>query len=721
MFRSSSSRPHGALALLGLVLAGLHGCGGGTGIDSTGNKTYALGGTVVGLGVGSQVVLLSGAGTQATITANGGFRFPGGLAENTKYAVSVFAQPAGQTCTLSQETGTVAKTDVTTVQVGCRDARYAISGSLTGLPSGLSVTLSDGPQSTLVVSSNGTFVMPVRRNELDKYNVTVTSQSPGVTCTVSKATGDVAKADVSDIGVTCATATLAVAGTVTGLAIGSPLTLRLNDTTALDVTGNGNFAFPATVKYGGSFAVTVAAQPNGQTCTVSNGSGINLSANVTQVQVTCSALRYAVGGQVVGLTSAGSGATLLLRNNGADDFTVPSTGPFTFPTPVAHGAAYSVTVGRQPAGQTCSVSDGSASAISSVVTSVRVQCLGYVWRTGLMAGTGTAGGVDGAGLQASFNAPVALAMDPWSRLLVADMGASRIRRVDLPQGVVSTIAGTPVPGFADSAVGLAASFHGPSGVAVDAQGNVYIADTANHAIRRISVLDGSVSTVAGSGQAGAVDGTGSAARFNSPRGLALDRDGTLIVADTGNHVLRRVTPQGVVTRLAGVFGSRGRTDGPSNSALFNGPTAVAVDAAGTIYVADTQNSLIRALTVSGAGGTAGAASASVVTVAGGDSSGSQDGEGAFASFLQPMGIAVDPTGTLYVADTGNHLIRQVQMTGTVGSVLTIAGSGRAGRNEGVGVQAEFSSPSGILVSPSGVLYLTELGGQRIRFLFRASN
>ena len=203
----------------------------------------------------------------------------------------------------------------------------------------------------------------------------------------------------------------------------------------------------------------------------------------------------------------------------------------------------------------------------------------------------------------------------------------------------------------------------PQGAAVDSAGNVYIADTFNHTIRRITP-GGVVTTLAGlAGNVGNADGTGSAARFNSPRGVAVDSGGTVYVGDTNNHTIRKIAPGGVVTTLAGFPGSSGTTDATGNNARFNQPRGIAVDGAGVLYVADTNNHTIRKIT----------AGAVVTTLAGlAGTSGNTDATGNAARFNGPRGVAVDSAGTLYVADTNNNRIRQVTAAAVV---TTLAGGG----------------------------------------------
>jgi sugar lactone lactonase YvrE len=215
---------------------------------------------------------------------------------------------------------------------------------------------------------------------------------------------------------------------------------------------------------------------------------------------------------------------------------------------------------------------------------------------------------------------------------------------------VSTLAGGSEAGYVD-AQGGKAFFRTPANLAVDKEGNIYVADTNNHRIRLIRP-DGTVSTLAGSTErgyvAGYADGPAGQAKFNGPRGVAVDAKGNVYVADTGNHCIRVISPAGQVTTLAGGR-QPGYADGQGDQARFNYPTDIAIDATGNSYVADTANHAIRKITPAGL----------VSTVAGNGTPGDADGSPKAAQFRAPEGIAVDSQGNVYVADTGNHRIRKI--------------------------------------------------------------
>ncbi|MNY10448.1 Serine/threonine-protein kinase PknD [compost metagenome] len=304
--------------------------------------------------------------------------------------------------------------------------------------------------------------------------------------------------------------------------------------------------------------------------------------------------------------------------------------------------------------------------------------------------------------------PGGVTIDASGNLYVTDTYNHAIRKVT-PAGVVTTLAGaypTATAGFQDGD-GSSARFNTPVGIVLDASGsNLYVADSLNHAIRKVRLSDGDTRTLAGAyptKATGFVNETGAAARFNTPRGLAIDATGNLYVADSSNHAIRMVTSAGVVTTHAG-SGTSGFTDGATSSAKFNNPAGVAMDATGNVYVADYLNHAIRKIT----------AQSGVTTLAGSYptvSAGSVNGTGTGAKFNQPWSLATDTSGNLYVADKNNHLIRKVTPAGLV---TTFAGA-NSGFVNGVGSVAAFSSPEAIVFDAArGVFYVADAFNHAIR-------
>lgn len=279
------------------------------------------------------------------------------------------------------------------------------------------------------------------------------------------------------------------------------------------------------------------------------------------------------------------------------------------------------------------------------------------------------GSTDAVGTAARFYTPYGAAYDANGNAYVTDNSNHTVRKVTAA-GEVTTIAGAAgVSGSADGTggVGGTARFNSPTGIAVDAAGNIYVSDYNNHTIRKISADYTQVTTVAGAaGVGGDTNGPAANARFSNPDGLAVDTAGNLYVADTGNSIIRKITAStGAVSTLAGSSGINGAQDGTGTAARFDLPTGVAVDASGNVYVTDLINHTIRKVTSAGV----------VTTFAGtAGSSGSTNGTGAAARFKEPYGIAIDSAGNLYVTDYANSLVRKVTPAGVVSTLAGTAGS-----------------------------------------------
>ncbi|WP_259070618.1 NHL repeat-containing protein [Mucilaginibacter sp. X4EP1] len=317
--------------------------------------------------------------------------------------------------------------------------------------------------------------------------------------------------------------------------------------------------------------------------------------------------------------------------------------------------------------------------------------------TTTFAGSGYPASVDSTGLAAAFNEPAAIVIDAAGNLYVADSGNNEIRKIT-PSGTVITIAGSVNKGSTNG-IGIAASFANPLGIAIDVSGNLYVADSGNNLIRKMTSA-GVVTTLAGSGAVGALNGPGATATFNNPCGVTVDLAGNVYVADAGNNLIRIITPTGMVSTLAG-NAFAGATNGSGATASFNNPQGLTIDATGNLYVADGGNHLIREINPSGA----------VTTFAGSGNTGYTNGTLLTASFNEPDAVAFDAGGNMYIADEGANMIRKVTSNGTIS---TIAGNGAIGFVNGTGNTITFNEPAGVVADNSGNLYVCDYGNSVIR-------
>lgn len=653
-------------------------------------NAYRLGGSVSGLTT-SGLVLANGADMLSVASGSTSFTLPAPVASGSSYAVTVQTQPAGQSCNVGNGSGQIGVADVTNVALSCTDQPFTVGGSISGLAtSGL--VLANGSDTLTVAAGATTFTLPAPVNYGAPYAATVQTQPTGLTCSVAHGAGTMGAANVTNVALTCATNGYSVSGTISGLTATGLVLANGSDTLGV-ASGSASFAMGQPVAYGGAYVVTVQIQPAGQTCSVANGAGTMGAAQVTNVAITCSANSYTLGGSISGLANAG-----LVLANGSDTLAVAANATsFTMPAPVAYGASYAVTVATKPNWLTCSETNSTGTMGAAAVSNVAVSCTPSV-HVSTVAGSGAAGVTDAPGTAAQFDSPSGVAVDADGNVYVADWYNHKIRKIS-PSGVVTTLAGSGNNGDVDG-TGSAAEFSYPFAVVVDAAGNLYVTDEGNNKIRKITPA-GVVSTFAGSGWYGHADGPGSAAEFDSPEGLALDANGNLYVADRENHIIRKITPAGVVTTLAG-SGSQSSADGLGTAASFNAPSGVAVDGSGNVYVAELFGHKVRKVSAAGA----------VSTLAGSGTQGSTDGTGTAASFDYPAGIAVDTGGTLYVSTYGGNRVRRVTPAGVV---TTFAGTGSPGSTDGTGLAASFNGPIGLaLDAAGGKLYVADSDGHKIR-------
>ena len=318
---------------------------------------------------------------------------------------------------------------------------------------------------------------------------------------------------------------------------------------------------------------------------------------------------------------------------------------------------------------------------------VKVDYENYVFS--LLAG-GSEGSKDGVGAAAAqFKWPHGLAVDAAGNVFVADRGNHLIRKITR-DGTVSTLAGSPEKYGRVDGIGDAARFWYPVGMAVDTSGNVYVADSSGQAIRKVTST-GAVSTLAGTPETATRKlGFGDVEHFHNPTGVAVDKDGNVFVADSNNFVIRKIAPDGTVTTAAGLPGTEGTTDGEAKAARFVAPTGVTLDGKGNLYVSDKLT--IRKIDTRGV----------VSTLAGSrDQAGNTDGAGSAARFANPIAIASDSAGNVYVADSGNKNIRKITPGG---AVKTLRDSGN---------ESPFIKPVAVAVDDNSQIYVADEDGFRI--------
>ncbi len=400
--------------------------------------------------------------------------------------------------------------------------------------------------------------------------------------------------------------THAIGGTLAGLTSGS-LVLQLNSGDDLKLSADGKFSFASSLVEGSAYQVSVRTQPLWQFCTVRHGSG-HARADMTEVAVHCAEAQATV------TTLAGSGTEGQLDGDGL-------AAEFARPRGVKVDAAGNL-----------------------YVTDTRYKLIRKI------SPSGTVTTVAGSGGGGTLSDPFDLALDAMGNMYVTELLGNTVRKVT-PAGVVSTLAGSGSFSSVDGN-GTSASFNQPSGIAFDTQGNLLVGDSQGQKIRKIAP-DLEVSTLAGSGVQGTGDGTGTGATFSVPAGIAMDATGNLFVTEFGSHVIRKITPLGEVTTPFGTRSVSGSVDGMGNAATFSFPVGIAMDASGSLYVADSTTHVIRRITPDGMVKT-------LAGFAG--RSGAQNGVGAAASFNTPYGVAVDASGAVYVADQFNHRIRKITPT-----------------------------------------------------------
>ena len=385
---------------------------------------------------------------------------------------------------------------------------------------------------------------------------------------------------------------------------------------------------------------------------------------------------FTISGTVSGLSG-----TVVLQNNAGTDVAISANGTFTLPTTVPAGSTYSVAISSQPFLEHCSVTNGSGTA-NADVANISVSCTNSLV-VSTVAGTGSVGSQDGPGATVTFSGPGGVAVKADGTIYVSEYNGGRLRKI-APDGVVSTLVAS---GLTDA-------------VAVTLIGDdIYVVVSDNNQIVKIP-SGGSPVVFAGSGLAGGADAVGTAASFDRPYGMTSDSAGNLYVTEWRGNRIRKIAPDATVTTVAG-SGVAGFADASGSAAMFNAPWAIALGADGNFYVGDYLNNRVRKITPAG----------DVTTLAGSGSSISTDGTGTAAGFNSAAGITAAADGSLFVTEHSGHRVRKVTLGGVV---TTVAGTGTGGGADGQAATATFFTPSGIAAHPNGSLIVVENGGNRVR-------
>ena len=513
---------------------------------------------------------------------------------------------------------------------------------------------------------------------------------------------------ISGTPTTAATSSVTLGATNGGGTGNATLTLTVGAAGASPVITNSPLTASGTVGAAFTFTITATGSPTsfaasplpaGVTVNTATGviSGTPTTAGTTSV-ILGATNSSGTGAATLTVTVAGTSGTPSITSAATASGRVGA--PFATYTITATGSPTSFAATGLPTGLVVNTTTG---AITGTPTTNRTSTVTLSATNAIGTGTSTLTITIAPDLSAAFfPQSTAITIDAAGNLYVSDSSAQTIARIT-PANVVTLVAGFRNQTGTTDANGSLARFNGPTGLFAAADGSLSISDTANGTIRRIST-NGTVTTLAGNTTGrGNTDGTGSAATFASPRSVGADSAGNLYVADQLNHTIRKVTTGGVVTTFAGSAGVSGSTDGTGSAARFNRPTGLVVDANGNVFVSDTTNNTIRKITPAGV----------VTTIAGlAGVAGFTDGAGNLSLFNRPTGLAVDSAGNIFIADTGNSTIRKLTQAGVV---TTVAGlPGIAGLRDGTGIDVLFNQPEALVVDAAGNIFVADTGNAVIR-------
>jgi hypothetical protein len=331
------------------------------------DKTFNIGGTISGLSA-SGLVLTNGSDMLSVPAGATSFTMPTAVAYGSGYHVTVTTQPTGLTCDVTSGSGTVGDGAVTNIAVKCTDQPLTVGGSISGLERATGLVLADGSSTYTVPAGATSFTLDTPESSGNAYAVRVQSQPVGMTCSIGKGVGTIPTHDVADISITCSGEAYTLGGTVAGVTSAGLVLAEGSDTYSVPANAT-HFSMPSAVAYGSNYAVSVAAQPKGLTCTISGGTGTMPASAVTNVGVICASDGYTLGGSISGLNTSG-----LVLTDGMDDLSVSANAAqFSMPNALAYGSDYAVTIKAQPSSAACQIVHGTG-AVSGHVDTIQVTC-----------------------------------------------------------------------------------------------------------------------------------------------------------------------------------------------------------------------------------------------------------------------------------------------------------------------------------------------------------
>ncbi len=690
----------------------------GAGSVTSGAATLTVNVPAVAPGISAQpqnVTVSAGSGASFSVTATGTapltYQWKKGTANISGATAATYSIASAQSTDAGSYTVVVTNSvgSVTSTAATLTLSVTAVAPAVSAQPQ--SVTVPAGSSASFSVTANGTGPLTYQWQKGGANIAGATAATYSIASAQSGDAGNYTVVVTNSVGLaTSAAATLTVSAAASAPSISTqpqPVTVTVGASASFSVTASGTAPLTYQWQKGGaaiaggtaatySIASAQATDAGNYSVVVSNGSGSVTSAAVA---LTVNALGSNTPAPVI---SANPLSQSVATGRGVS-FSVTAAGTNTYQWQVS-------TDGGVTWGALADSSIYSGSTTSRLtITNAGSAMNGYLYRATVTnaGGSTSSGSVTLTVAAAVLPGPASVLAGSSGSLLVSDSNTNLVVTVT-SAGQAATLAGVSGQQGATDGTGSGALFRAPGGLARDAAGNAYLADAGNSLIRKISAT-GAVTTLAGSSSnQGYRDATGTSAWFNTPADLAVDSQGVVYVADTGNSVIRRIAPDGTVTTFAGAAGQRGSADGAAGVARFNQPGGIVVDASGTLYVADTFNHTIRKISAGGA----------VSTYAGVPGvSGIDDGVGTAALFNQPGGLALDSAGKLYVADTGNNSIRVIS---TAGAVSTLAGLPTvAGLEDGVGTAALFNQPKDLSLDAAGNIYVADFGNAAIRVITAA--